>query len=374
MASLREALSDSVRNFMCSAASDADPFRDWFAGATSGIPGVGAIASGADTLGDRVSGLVCPGPGGGASGGGGAGATYPPREAPKGQCDGVVYRGTFRYERPDGLSQLVGIPPVYGPIEAIQPRPGSNGRIVECICRGGASGPLRPPGTSVSIASASNNEFAVVTEVNPVRQDGRPDDCGEVPPQQPPTGDDTITYDGPDGNPIPDVDVTFNPSFPIIGPGGILYMPIEVCFLAVCLDVNFNLSTGDIVFNFGGEPDASPCCPPAEDLPEDEGEEDPPPPEDDTRYVGVITTATLNGDYVAATQIGDGVGPDLYVPRIGVVRFAIAIGGRRSYTVDQSIKQLHQVTYVNAPSAAYAWSVLPDKGFDIQSTGVPVQS
>lgn len=374
MVSLRDAISNSVQNFMCSASADAAPFGDWLSGAVSNIPGVSAANRAGTAIADGVGALVCPGPSGGQSGGGGASVTYPSPDAQIGQCDGVQYRGIFDYTRSDGLVTNAGIPPVWGPTGAITVDPSPQGNRVLLACRGGGGGPIQPAGTIVTIATASNPEFGNPVITSLTRLDGQPDDCGEAASQQPPEGTDQIDYDGPDGQPITGAPITIKPRFPVIGPGGVFGLPIEVCLAVVCFDVNFNLSTGDITFNFGGNPGASPCCPPPKELPEEGGEDDPPPPEDDIRYSGVITKARLNGEATKITQIGDGIGPDLFLPKCGVIRFAIEIGGRRSWTRDQEIKQNDQVTFVNAPMAAYSWTILPYRGFDISATGVQVDA
>lgn len=372
MASLREAISQSVRNFMCAAATSPDPFRNWMRQATSSIPGVGGWVEAQDNVWDGWGTLLCSDAPGGASGGGGAGATYPPAGNVPGQCELVPYLFEWAYTQANGTRTEQTLDSLFGPIGDFVITTNSSGNFnVGIECRGVFGLSTQPPGYVYRLLSNVPNSDVDPEILSLNRRDGGVDDCGDPIPQPPPVGNDDIDYDTPDG-PVTDEPITIAPRFPIIGPGGILYMPIEVCLLAVCFDVNLNLSTGDITFNLGGEPGASPCCPPTSDLPEEGGEDDPPPPEDDTRYVGVVTTATLNGEHVSATEIGNGQGPNLFVPRIGVVRFAIAHGGRRAWTVDQPIKQLNQVTYVNAPSTAYDWTVLPEHGFDISTVGIPI--
>lgn len=373
MVSLRDAISDSVRNFMCSAATDADPFRNWMERTTSGIPGVGGAVAATDDFADSVGALVCSDAPGGSSGGGGSGASYPPAGFEPGQCSLVPYLFEWAYTQANGTRTEQTLDSLFGPIGDFVITELSNGNFrVGIECRGVFGLSTQPPGYVHTLLSNIPNDDSDPEILSLTRRDGGVDDCGAPIPQPPPTGTDEIDYDTPDG-PVTDAPITINPTIPIIGPGGALFMPIEVCLLAICFDVNLNISTGDITFNFGGQPDASPCCPPIGDLPEDETGDDPPPPENDTRYVGVITRATLNGEYLAATQIGNGEGPDLFVPRLGVVRFRVQISGRRSYTIDQPIKQLDQVTYVNGPATAYGWEILSEHGVDIVATGVPVE-
>ena len=368
MPTLREAVSDAARSFFCAASSATNPFQEWLAGATSSVPGVGQYNRFADDFSDSVRGLVCPQPAP-------TGAVNYPVPAPTpGQCDGVVYRGIFEYERDDGLVQQGGIPEIFGPVGdvviTLNP-PGSN---IGIRCRGRASQPIQPPGTVVGLLGSSGETYVRAEVVSLFRPDGQPDDCGDTPPQQPPTGSDEITYDGPDGVVVVDAPITIIPVFPIVGPGGVVVIPVEVCLSAFCLNLELNITTGDIVFNFGGQPESDNCCPPtSDDDPPPENDDDPPPPDQDVRYWGVKTICSFSLPAIDADEIGDGQGPNLYIPRLGVVRFAVEVGGGRAWTIDQPIKTVSQFTPVNAPAAAYAFTVLAEPGVTIEEYGVPVE-
>jgi hypothetical protein len=206
-------------------------------------------------------------------------------------------------------------------------------------------------------------------DVTFTRLDGGPDNCDPPPPPTRPEGDGVLDYDDEDGNPISE-------PYDIVGgaprytPDGTVYIPVEFCFAAVCIDVDFNLSTGDVNFNFGGAPGASECCPPledSEDLPPDP--DDPPPPADERRLWGVKVNCVVDENVTTATQIGDG-GPVLWVPRLAVVRFAVEVDGNRSWTVDQPVKTTSQFVPVNVPAVAYDFTVIADPG--VTTSVVPV--
>lgn len=372
MVNLRQALADRIRDFMCAATEPGAQFTRWLDGAISTVPGVGGIGlPGADISLD-LRGIVCPSPGGSPSGSG-FNITYPPSTPILGQCDGVIYEGTFRYDRPDGINDRGGIPRVFGPIQAVQVRAGSNQRVVECICRGLASAPIQPSGTSVAIAGASNPEFAMITEFTVTRVDGLPDDCGGDTPQQPPTGNAPVTYDDPDGNPVEDEPWDFLPDFPFRLPNGNIIIPFGVFNGNLTLNADFNLSIDEVSFNFGGKGGQEACCPVPDDdgMPEDDPE-DPPEPEDEKRLWGVKTVATFDTFPVQQTQIVAAGEPNLYVPDLGSVRFAVEVAGRRAWTMDQKIRTLSQFTPVNAPATAYAFSVVPRPGVSIQTIPIVV--
>lgn len=254
-----------------------------------------------------------------------------------------------------------------GPIERVFIS--DDGQAVIVQHNGGAESDLiRFPASRINVTS--------FTDVTVERVDGLPDDCGNVPGTSGPgetgnpSGPGTLDYEDEDGNTVSEpVDVTVRP--PIVGPGGDINISTEICFPAFCLDVNIDLGTGDITVGIGGSQKGGECCPPFEDLPEGPDDSDPPPPEDESRYAGVITRCTLLPTGGQFTQVGDGIGPDIFLPRLGVVRFAVEIGGRRTWTIDKPIKTLSQFTPSELPGVAYSWSVLPEKGVSIQTDGVP---
>lgn len=244
---------------------------------------------------------------------------------------------------------------------------------------------IEPAGDSSIIRWSDTNGFLVgpgytlspppVLESIPVRVDGGDDNCGsdgqplDGPVPAGPVISGPLVYDGPDGNPVSEP-VTITGKDPVRNPDGTTTYPFEVCFQDVCIDVEYDPGSGLSGPIVGGQPGASLCCPPFDVDGLEDSPEDAPEPESDERFAGVLTTCTIDPSLVNATEIGNGVGPSLYIPRLGVVRFACQLGSTRAWTVDQDIKQVRQFTQVNAPALAYAWDIIANQGVDISATGV----
>lgn len=370
MAGIREAVGSRVKNFVCSALSAGEAAGGWLGDVSRGGSIGGGIVEQISQAGSAA--LACdPDTGGGASGGAGVGASFGDGEGtPPGQCPGVPYRIEGVAEllnSNDAVFRTLGYVTVRtGPLPRFNLTATANNILVEDD-EGTILANLgnRPSGVA---RLRWRNGYPTIT-----RNDGSAgeqcDLAGE--PDNRPKADDTITYDGPDG-PVEDEPVTIIGDPPIIGPGGGLFFPVEVCFAAFCLDVNFNLSTGDIDFNFGGEPGASACCPQVEPVidPVQPTEDDPPDVDDPLPIAGVMVVATSISSNVHATEYGNTDGPSLFVPRLGVIRFAIQVGGIAGWTADYPLKQRKQ--WVAAPEGVvtYDWDVIEESGVLIDVTPV----
>lgn len=373
MVGLREAISNIGRGFLCSALDATAGVDRWIE--TARRAGTSVPPSDPQNRAAQARALGCdPDFGGGQSSGGGGGATF--EEGPiftGGQCD-VIYWWSLKYsgQRADGttFSDPDLDTPLYGPSRTIQGPVSSNPQIAD----DGLWRITDGNGNDVSLRTANGVVEPSVVNFELIIPSGAPDNCGDLPqPPVGPSGSGDITYDGPDGNPVTEPYDIVGGS-PIIDVDGNLIFPFEICLVSICFDFDVNLSTGDISFNFGGNPGDSPCCPSVdEDPPETEDEDDPPEPEDETRYVGVITKASENGEYIRATELGDLDQNSLFVPRIGVVRFLVEVGGRRSYSVDYPIKQVSQFTSYDGPGEVYDWRVLGGEGFDFEVHGVAIK-
>lgn len=373
MVGFAEAIKQQVRETVCrDLASDAN-LRERLDDATSSIPIVGTIADLNDDIGDALQKLACSRPDGQSAGNG---VTPRPGENGAfqgGQCpDTYTIEFTVKYSYTDGsdlppkTTQATVDGPISGPtIETIVNSQGNPETRVSYF------GFLNGQPFTVGQTGGNRSNAASVQSIS-VTPQGFVDDCGNQDGFRP-GYDGDVVYDDPSGNPVTEP-YEFYPGPLIFGPGGQISAPVQICQGEICVQGSFNLSTGDVTIGGNGVPDGSPCCPPVGDDGSEDGPNDPPPPENDTRYVGVLTRASTNGQTIKATEIAGPEGPSLYLPRIGVVRFAIEIGGSRSYTVDQPIKQLTQFTPVNAPGFAYDWTIIPEVGFDITATGVPIES
>lgn len=206
------------------------------------------------------------------------------------------------------------------------------------------------------------------------RVDGEPDNCGsdgnpiDGPAPTTPSGTGDVTYQNEDGNQVTEpYDFTFRP--PILSPGGDLIVPVEICLGPICIEICYNVSTGDVQSCQLPEPN-DPCCPevsPSTDLP---FMDEPPPPLTGERYAGVLVRATGMEVNNTATELGGNTGLSLFIPRLAVVRFAVEIAGRRTWTVDQPVKTPVQGVFVNAPAFAYAWDIIEEPGITITAQGI----
>lgn len=183
------------------------------------------------------------------------------------------------------------------------------------------------------------------------RCDFQPDECGEpIPPTVPPnynTDTINITYDIDVNTQITiPLDVTING--PRIDIDNNIQIPIDIAFNDPLLSVdvrataNFNLSTGDIVFNFGGSAGGDGRGPKTPD--KTEPEDDVPEPPDDTgndddeqdkdaekeRIIraALVTVNVVPSDVSIIFQ-EDGQ-PDIYAPNLGFVNFKVRVSETES--------------------------------------------
>lgn len=373
MANLQTEIAGSVQNFFGSAASQTDEWRNWLKDSTSNIPGVGALVGIGDAAADGVAALITSAFGDGSGGAPGTGANYPPGQPSfsGGQCAGTQYRVFVDIIR-NGI-----------PARREDTRIGPIGRPRYDLEGNTYRGRwYRPDDTTVlwsfdSIGVGFGEPEIVDYGILSVQQG--PDNCGDLPSdpntpsQEPPTGTDNITYDGPDGLPVGPGPLTIKPGFPYIGPSGNLLFPVEVCLVGFCINFVFDPFAGTVTPVLGGEPDTSPCCPPVIDGPDEGGPDDPDGPESEERIWGVKVTATVGQSGFGATEKSDGSGPSLFLPDLGFVRFAILVGGQRGWTEKVAIQSLSQFVPVNAPATAYAYDLFERPGVTLTATPVIVK-
>lgn len=363
MVSLREAVSESVQNFLCSAATAADPFRNWIENATSTIPGVGQATRAADGVGDAVGQLVCPS--------NPAPIASPPVYPPPGNTPIATcpdnYNFVWRYIAVNDQGQVVGDTTSQNPTP---PGP-DNGPILGPfglpVLRAGSQtqwtiidGNGQETSTWANLQAGATFTF---NELTVRRLNGGPNDCPvtEEPPQSPPTGGDNITYDGPNG-PVIDEPITIQPGFPFTLPNGNIVIPVVVITPSATLNLDFNVNIGEVSFNFGGNDSADNCCPPIDDINEDDDPEDPDEPMETKRLWGIKVNCQINESMLEASQVSDGDGPVMYWPDIGQVRFAAEVAGKRSWSLPQKLNTVSQFVAVNLPAVAYDWDILERPG------------
>lgn len=227
-----------------------------------------------------------------------------------------------------------------------------------------------------------------ITSVTP--SSGGPDTCGDPPNEQP-------------GDPKPsdpiDIDITYidadGDTFTV--PINIVYAPIRVELngnltvpfrvqIDPTVDVSFNgtinINTGDINIDFGNSnyppstlpkpddydcPDDIPDYPPT--VPNSISPLPPTPPEDDTNTViraVIVTVASYNSN---GTIIGQDDNPDIYVPNLGFINFAISVDNAIAWTSDIPVKNFRNfipcewnagaVAVRGTPRPGVTWTLTP---------------
>jgi hypothetical protein len=228
----------------------------------------------------------------------------------------------------------------------------------------------------VNLRTGSGYTFEVLS-LSVTRCDGLPDDCGNPGGGGTPAPDyniyDTdINYTNNDG-----VDITIPTNIVYVRPtldvNANIQVPFTINIRDPQLNINvpitgrFNLSTGDIVFNLGGDLGKdgrkSPCetePDPRIDFPSPppgSGVDETPPPDDPEqeriiRAVVVTSTQTSPRSSVIGTTAGV---PNIYVPAIGYIHFEIRVGQRTAWLDAIPVKSVRH--FIPVPWSGGAVSV-----------------
>lgn len=227
---------------------------------------------------------------------------------------------------------------------------------------------------AVIIGPFTNRATQPTFELDLRRVDGQPDNCGSD--GEPitgggdglPSGTGDVTYDDGTGTEVTEP-YSFQPLPIYTSPDGDTIAPFEICVADECYNICYNVSTGTSQPCGSTRPN-DPCCPIVAPVEGEPGPDDPPEPEDEARYSGVLVRCSFDDSKILATQQFSPAGLTLYIPRLAVVRFAIEVGGARTWTVDQPVKTKSQGVFVNAPAFAYAWDVLPENNVTVDVTPI----
>lgn len=259
------------------------------------------------------------------------GCTGPDIEAPDpeffgGQCPGVSYRVDYQNRTTAGDFGSPNFRTGLGPFSG----------ATKTVTGVSASINLNFANTSPQILSGPAAEVLLPRILSVTRLDGLPDDCGSIDPIFPPPTnidiDIDIDYDDDDGNPI-------NITIPFI------FAPIKVNFDG-SLEIPFSFDFGG--FTFDGSLDLSPefdidiNIPPigrgvGNDFTPGPEEEEVDPEVGPEKIIGLVVTATAiapNGP----TGISTANIPDLFVPRLGSVKFAYSLGAATFWSNDIDVK------------------------------------
>lgn len=230
-----------------------------------------------------------------------------------------------------------------------------------------------------------------------IRCDGLPDDCGTPTPTPTPDNynivDIDITYEDNDGL---TVNIPTNIEFrgPLIDIDGSVHIPIRLTYIdptlnvEVKVDADFNVSTGDITFDFGGSQGGDgrgdkctdkptnyePTDPIPDPIPEadSDDEEKPDDPETETIIRGVVVNVTSvpSGPTIL---FGGVAAPDAYLPDLGLIWFKCRVGGSSvAWFGGIRVQTLRQLILCEWPGGALDWGWSPRPG--IVATVTPIRS
>lgn len=233
------------------------------------------------------------------------------------------------------------------------------------------------PVISILAQFDSTAETWIGTQMSVNRCDGQPDNCGDSEPPPPPPGytvfDTDITYIDENNTEIT-IPVSINFNEPLVDIDANVRIPIDITIddptlnIPISFDADFNVSTGDINFNFGNQSggDGRPkdCIPQPDDggdapePPPDANTPDTPPPEDpETEPIIRGCIVTTSEPSPEASQIfADGTLPILYVPALGYVLFRVRAGrNATAWTSPLPVKTTRE--YVECPASFGAIAV-----------------
>lgn len=284
-----------------------------------------------------------------------------------GQCVCVQYDTQVTVERLNFANLTSGNVRVFGPVLSLRIRefqpPNQTGtsKIVEVLCRGVSSCASEPQWvTYVNTPDAIvNPSFTYIQRV-----DGLPDDCEAVPP--PPLSEEDrtrpVTINNIDGA------VVF--AFPILNVNGDLQVGFTLEVGELNLSGTVELNTGDIDFNFGGQPtdpDAPQVPTPDGDVPDSDNDD----PENDkpANIIGVVVVSQEIGN-APATEVGFPNSPNVLIPRTATVQFKIRIKNKSHWTSEIPVRSKN--AYIHCPGEidAIDVAVTSDPGWLVFSTPV----
>lgn len=397
--SYRDSLTDSVRDAACSWLALQDNLNQWGQDSLASLLRL--------TTGGFITPVRLPNP---------AGFWYqllcdrpqPPAPPPPftgGQCDGVGYRVEISAARFTSgcvrASDSFGSVEVWGPIfairfEPVEPPPSNKAQRILIDCRGRFSDPI---GDNQTIDGGIRTNLTgqdcpepFITNIDVIRLDGMPDDCGD-PPEfiPPPFPRPRPIIIAPSFNWV-DIDnnVQIQPDFRIrIGRPNLTLaprfnIPIDVDLgnpgapagapFSPTLTFNFGLS-GTVEINIGistsifppspdsGLPDPNPIPVP-----------DPPPPDKDTPETvellyGVVVTA-VQSDPSKVTIVELNGDPSLFAPDAATLNFVYKSSGSNVFGRPIRVQNGKQVVYVDNEFEAVGFTVQPRAGWEVESVAL----
>jgi hypothetical protein len=272
-----------------------------------------------------------------------------------GQCPGVSYsvqaNGTRRVNSSSPLTNWsINNSNATGPLEvrAVTQSPGS---VTVGSQLFGNGQPLNGLGI-ISSGDLNNPPESTILSMTVTRNDGQPDDCGNVPRVLPDYDPDDftrplpVTYDGPGGSQLTvNPTVTYGPTS--ITNGNEYTVPVSLDFgTDGPLIGEINISTGDINFGSGNSNDDGDNNAPVE-LPPGEDSDIP-----GVEIIGVRATSGVDLQIFQNQRITQtGGNPTIYGPRLANVAFQYELpSGDLAWGVDIPIKNTDQVVFSDGPA------------------------
>lgn len=305
-----------------------------------------------------------------------------------GQCEGVFYRWNYTIYRKnlatdvetnEGTTSISGI---RGQVKKVGIEDPGTSVLFYAIG-------TNPDGSDQRINGFGSGSWSPGTyswrwEGEVVRIDGQPDTCGNptpiVQPPQPPVVNIPITYTNNEGNNVT-IPVGFVYAPVNVNLNGTLSIPVRVDLGGVNFNGDINLPDGEFNIDFGNpsyppgspspdryDPDPDvPDIPP--DVPGNDGEppDELPEPETIRLLRACIVTVTILPDNI--TEVFQEDNPNVFIPRLGNVQFAIRVGNRLSWTAEIPVKNRRQfipcpweggaIDVKGTPQPGVSWVITP---------------
>lgn len=283
-----------------------------------------------------------------------------------GQCSGVLYRVSVAGPSTPPGGSGASIRNVVGPVGGMCFPAASGGNVRIGVV--GADGCVTTGGGQGLTVPSVQGQWEIV---NVERLDGNPDNCGSPPPIYPPpiniNTDIDITYEIDDGTEVTvNIPFTFAPITANFD--GSLRIPVDFSLGGFEFSGNLNLPDFNLTINPPRVPPGS-----GEDL-TGEGEDEPgetvPPAPPNEKIIGVVVNASQIDSRRVSSYSSPGI-TDIFVPRLGSIKFAYSIGIATFFSSDIDIKDRR--TFIPCPFSQGADAVIASPNLGVNLTFTPIR-
>jgi hypothetical protein len=159
-------------------------------------------------------------------------------------------------------------------------------------------------------------------------------------------------------------------AFPTLNVNGDLQVGFNLNVGELKVSGTLELNTGDINFNFGGQP-TDPEAPevPTPDAQPPDGEDDSPEPEKKANIIGVVVISKEAGS-PPSTEILFPNSPSVFIPRTATVQFKIRIKNKAHWTSEIPVRSRNAYIHCPAEIDAIAVTVTADPEWFVTATPV----